>query len=141
MADIVVTAARVAPVYPNSPSTLIRAFTTLEAVTAGQGAYGDPTTGKAGVADANAAGKQQFLGIFLHDKGAGESCNVLMKGEIYGFTLAGNYFTQVFLSDTAGALADAAGTMTVGVGKVFPINDPDKTKVLFVDWDPTRVWT
>jgi len=141
MADIVVTAARVAPVFPNSPSTIIRDFTTLAAVTAGQAAYGDPTTGKAGVADANDSGKEQCIGIFLHDKGAGETCKVLMRGEVYGYTLAGNYFTQVFLSNTAGALADAAGTMSVGVGKVFPLNDPDKTKVLFVDTDFTRVWS
>jgi hypothetical protein len=141
MAAIVVTAARVAPVYPNSTSTLIRAFTALVAIAKGQSVYGDPTTGKAGLADANDAGKEQFLGIALRTVAIGETFNVLMRGEVYGFTLAGAYFAPVFQGDVAGELADAASaTKTVRVGKIMPINDTDKTKVLFVTADVLNNW-
>ena len=90
---------------------------------------------------ANAAGQQQFAGICLTTKGAGETTSVLVRGEVYGFTLTGAYFSAVFVSDTAGSLADAAGTMTVNVGKIVPINDPDMTKVLYIEADWLRVWT
>lgn len=141
MAAIVVTAARVAPVYPNSPSTLIRAFTALVAIAKGQSVYGDPTTAKVGLCDANVSGAEQFLGIALRTVGVGETLNVLMRGECYGFTLAGAYYSLAFQGDTAGELADAAsGSKTVQVGRVVPINDADKTKVLFINADLLRNW-
>jgi hypothetical protein len=141
MAAVTVTAAKVAPVYPNSTSTLIRDFTALEDITAGQSLYIDPTTGKVGLCDANSAGKEQFIGIALSTKKAGETLKVIVRGEVYGFTLTGNYASLVYQGDTAGELADAAsGTKTVDVGKVMPINDPSKTKVLFVTADLLRNW-
>lgn len=142
MAAIVVTAARVSPVYPNSTSTLIRDCTALEAITQGQSVYLDPTTGKVGLCDANASGKEQFYGIALKAAAAaGETLKVLIRGEVYGFTLAGNYASLVYQGDTAGELADAASaTKTVQVGKVVPINDSSKSKVLFVTGDLLRNW-
>jgi len=141
MAAIVVTAARVAPVYPNSPTTIIRAFTALVAILKGQSLYLDPTTGKVGLCDANDAGKEQFLGIALRTAAIGETLNVLIQGEVYGFTLAGAYGSFAYQGDVAGELADAvSATKTVGVGRVMPINDTDKTKVLFVTADLIRNW-
>lgn len=134
MADITVTAAKVAliPEVAHDKRTYIAA----EAITAGQAVY-FPTTGKVGVADANAAGKQQFRGIALNGGGAGAGIVVLHAGEVNGFTLAGNADTFLYLSDTAGSLADAAGTMTVRVGRVVCRSDKDLTKVLrvFTRWD------
>lgn len=142
MAAVVVTAAKVAPVYPNSSSTLIRDCTALEAIaTAGLSLYLDPTTGKVGLCDADAAGKQQFYGLSLRGAAIGETLSVLVRGEVYGFTLSGNYASLVYQGDTAGALSDTVGTMTVNVGKVVPINDSGKTKVLFVNADLLRAWS
>jgi ribosomal protein L19 len=141
MADITVTAAQVRPVFPNSASTVIRQFKTTAAVTPGQPLYFVTTTGKVGPADANASGLQQFAGLCLTEKGAGETTSVLVRGEVYGYTLTGNYFAPVYVSDTVGLLADAAGTMTVNVGKIVPINDPDMTKVLYIEADWLRVWS
>jgi len=142
MADIPVTAASVGPVYPNSHTTVLRNYTALVDITAGQSVYGDPTTGNVGLCDANAAGNEQFLGIAMHTKKAGETVQVLEQGEVYGFTLAGNYFALIYQSDTAGSLADAAsGTKTVVVGKIKPINDgATQTKVLHVQTWRTNNW-
>ncbi len=112
----------------------------VEAITAGQPVY-QTTAGKAGIADANAAGKQQVRGIALYDCAAGKPCAILRRGYISGYALSGvAYDGPVFLSDTAGSLDDAAGTLSVNVGRVEALTDPDLTKVLFVDADHIRTW-
>ena len=86
------------------------------------------------VADANAANLQQCRGIALNAAGAGEPVDVLKRGHVYGYTLTNqSHDDPIFLSDTAGALADAAGTLEVPVGLVAPMADKDLTKVLYVD--------
>lgn len=134
MADITVTAAKVA-VIPEV-ETDIRSYIATEAITAGQAVY-ILTTGKVGVADANGAGKQQFRGIALNGGGAGSAISVLHSGEVAGFTLSGNADALIYLSDTAGSLADAAGTMTVVAGRIVCRSDAELTKVLrvFVQWE------
>jgi len=112
-----------------------------EAITAGQPVY-ITTAGKAGVADANAAGKQQFRGIALKGVAAGGIVPVLKCGFLSGYDLSGvAYDGPVYLSDTAGSLADAAGTMTVNCGRVFQKTDPDLTKILYVEADWLRAWS
>lgn len=112
-----------------------------EAITAGQPVY-QTTAGKAGIADANGSGKQQVRGIALYDCAAGKPCAILRRGYISGYALSGvAYDGAVYLSDTAGSLDDAAGTMTVIVGRVEALTDPDLTKVLFVDCDHLRAWS
>ncbi len=112
----------------------------VEAITAGQPVY-QTTAGKAGIADANAAGKQQVRGIALYDCAAGKPCAILRRGYLSGYALSGvAYDGPVFLSDTAGSLDDAAGTLSVNVGRVEALTDPDLTKVLFVDADHIRTW-
>lgn len=49
---------------------------------------------------------------------AGFPVTAIRRGEMSGFTLAGAYGSSVFLSDTDGRLADAAGTVSVKVGTV-----------------------
>ena len=111
-----------------------------EAITAGQPVY-QTSAGKAGIADANGSGKQQVRGIALYDTAAGKPCAILRRGYIAGYALSGvAYDGAVFLSDTAGSLDDAAGTLSVNVGRVESLNDPDLTKVLFVDCDHIRTW-
>lgn len=135
MADIAVTAAQVGLVFPQDAK--IRSYVAGVTITKGQAVY-LTTAGLAGVADANAAGAQQFRGIALNGGGAGQAIDVLQEGEVYGFTISGlNVGALAYLSDTAGALADAAGTMTVRAGRVTALADKAKTKVLriFVQWD------
>lgn len=113
----------------------------VEAITAGQPVY-RTSAGKAGIADANAAGKQQFRGIALKDVAAGKPVPVLKRGYLSGFALSGvAYDGAVYLSDTAGSLADAAGTMTVNCGRVHGMTDPDITKILYVEADWLRAWS
>lgn len=112
----------------------------VEAITAGQPIY-QTAAGKAGIADANASGKQQARGIALYDTGIGKPVACLRKGYLAGYVLTGvAYDGVVYLSDTAGKLADAAGTLEVRLGRVESLNDPDLTKVLFVDIDHLRTW-
>ena len=136
MADVTVTASQVAVVYPLK-AEIFNGIAT-ESVTAGQALY-MTSAGKYGVADANASGKQQVRGIALNAAGAGQAVSVLRRGHVAGFTL-GTYDSLVYLSDTAGALADAAGTMSVKVGRVDAISDTALTKVLFVDVNLLTVW-
>lgn len=138
MADITVTAAQVAVTHPHNAE--IYDFIATEAITAGQAVY-QLTTGKVGVADANAAGKQQFRGIALKSVGAGQAVSVLKRGFVTGFGISGlNRDAAVYLSDTAGSLADAAGTMSVICGRVFSLSDSDLSKVLYINADWLRAW-
>ena len=136
MTDITVTAAKVG--FVDQEQSEHRSYIATETITAGQAVY-ILTTGKVGVADANASGKQQFRGIAMNGGGAGSAIDVLHCGEVAGFTLSGNADAVLYLSDTAGALADAAGTMSVVVGRIVCRSDASLTKVLhdFVPWTTT----
>ncbi len=139
MADIVVTAARVAPIWPNKCE--IYSYEAAETITKGQALY-FTSAGKVGVADANASGKQQFRGIALNGGGAGQAIDLLKKGAVAGYTLSQAYDAPLYLSDTVGAMADAAGTMSVNVGRVIPMNDSGTlTKVVYIEADWLRVWS
>lgn len=142
MADLsILTGQKVMPVHP----TLAEIYSVVlaEAMTQGQASYLVATTGKYGIADANAAGKQQFRGIVLESGGAGQGVGLLKRGAVWGYDLSGlNYDAPVYLSDTAGALADAAGTMSVIVGRVMPLTDAGTlTKVLYIYADWLRAWS
>lgn len=130
MADITVTAAKVGVLFPDKAE--IFDMIAAEAITAGQPVY-QTSAGKAGVADANASGKEQVRGIALNAAGAGQAVSVLKRGHVGGFTLAGAYDSIAYLSDTVGRLADAAGTMNVPVGRVVGLTDAAITKALYVD--------
>jgi hypothetical protein len=139
MADITVTAAQVSIVFPDKAE--IYDFIAGVTITKGQAVY-QLTTGKIGLADANDAGKEQFLGIALNAAAAGKPVSVLKSGMVYGFGVSElNAGVQVFLSDTAGALADAkSATKEVDCGKVIALPDNGLTKVLFINADWCRVW-
>ena len=139
MADITIGSNGISLVFSNEAD--IRDIIAVEAITAGQPVY-VTSAGKAGIADANGSGKQQFRGIALKDTPAGKPCPVLVKGDVSGYVLSGvAYDGIVYLSDTAGSLADAAGTMTVNCGRVTNLTDPDLTKILHVEADWLRAWS
>lgn len=137
MADIVVVAAKVGLI--DATKSDITNYIATETITRGQAVY-RLTTGKCGVADANASGKQQFRGIALNGGGAGQAIAVCEDGELAGFTVTGNADALIYLSDTAGALADGAGTMTVPVGRIVVKADKDLTKVIRVSINKLAQW-
>ncbi len=57
---------------------------------------------------------------------------VLFEGHVAGFNISGlNYGAALYVSNNTGALADAAGTTNLPAGKVVPMTDKDRTKVLY----------
>lgn len=133
------TGATVAPIWP--AKAIIKPAKAAEAVANGQTAY-LATTGKYGLADTDAAGKQQFRGIFLEPAGANQGTSILERGAVGGYDLSGlAYGALVYASDTAGGLDSTAGTMTVAVGRVVPMSDDDLTKVLDVFVNPLTTWS
>ena len=88
--------------------------------------------GKADLASAAVAGTAGARGIAMKTVAAGEALTVVTEGEIEGFTITQDYDAPLFVSDTAGALADAAGTTSVAVGNVSALSDKDLTKILYV---------
>jgi len=132
MADIVVVKAKVSPVNPSSCD--IKDYIAGVALTAGQPVYVD-AAGKAQIADANGSSPiNRFRGIALNDAGIGQAVSVLRYGEVAGFTLTSQaYDAPIYVSDTAGSLADAAGSTSLLVGVVSVMSDKDLTKVLFVN--------
>lgn len=131
MTALTVTAAQVGVIDPTKST--IKSYMTVAAITRGQAVY-QTTAGLAGVADANGSGTKQFRGIALKTVGAGEPVDVLEDGEVFGFDLSGlDYDALVYLSDTAGSLDTAAGTVSVACGRVNALTDtPTLTKVLRV---------
>ncbi len=133
MADIALTAARIAVVFPEQAE--IYDMIAAVALTKGQAVYQN-SSGKAAVADANAgSGAEDFLGIALNAAGAGGAVSILKRGHVAGFTISQAYDAPIYLSDTAGALADApSATNPIPVGRVVPLTDgPTLTKVLYVN--------
>jgi hypothetical protein len=139
MAAIVVNAAQVGVIYPESAE--IFDVLPAETVTAGAAGYQVAASGKFGLAEADVAGKQQFRGLFLSKKGANQAVSLLKRGHVGGFDVSGlAYDAPVFLSNTPGALDTAAGTLSVQVGRVVAMPDDPKTKVIYIEADWLRAW-
>lgn len=127
------------PIFPDRAE--IFPVQAAETVANGQVAY-QASTGKFGLADTDAAGKQQARGIFLDAAGAGQGSSILKRGHIGGFDVSGlSYGAVVYASDTAGGLDSAAGTMTVPVGRVVAMSGDDLTKVIYIDCDWITTWS
>lgn len=135
MADIALTAAKIGAVFPEKAE--IYDMIAAVAITKGQVVYRN-SSGKAALADANAgSGAEDAVGIALNKAGIGGAVSVLVRGHVEGFTVSGlTPDAQVYLSNTAGALADApSATNPVAVGKCVVMPDsPTLTKVLYVDF-------
>lgn len=132
MADIVATPAKIAPLFPGIAE--IYDFIAAEAIVAGQPVTLVAASGKVQVSDANGTGgRNTVYGIALKTVGAGQGVSVLKRGHLAGYTLAGNYGSLAYVSDTLGTLADAAGTAPLPVGRVVGVSDATVTKALYVD--------
>ena len=117
MADLTVVAANARPAVVGHSVIAVAGV----ALTALQPVYLDGTTGKLALGDGSAAGTAGIIGLAAKAVAANEAVTVLGDGSIVaGVTLTQNYGTRVYLSDTAGAMADAAGTVAVTIGRVIP---------------------
>jgi hypothetical protein len=95
----------------------------------------DGATGKFTLANGTTATEADLYGISTNTITirAGMTVTAIRRGVLDGFDLsAKNYGAAIFLSDTDGRLGDAAGTVSVKVGRVIPVfattfgNSPDK---------------
>jgi predicted RecA/RadA family phage recombinase len=92
----------------------------LEAIEAGAPVRIDPTTGKFRNGNGTDMTEGPVYGIALRSVAAGEAVTALNSGVLDGFALSGmNYNAPVYLSDTDGRIADAAGTKAILIGRVI----------------------
>lgn len=92
-----------------------------EAINVGEAVRLDPTTGKFTKANGTTAAEARIYGLLVSKDGAGAVGTALHEGVVDGFDLdALSYDADVFLSNTDGALADAAGTVSTVIGRVIP---------------------
>lgn len=131
MADLTI-ASTITPVFAEYDG-----FDMIAAVTLTNGqAVRQNTSGKAALADADAgSGAERFKGLALTGVGAGQGVSVISRGAVYGFDLSSlAYDALVYVSNTAGALADTPSTTNpMPVGRVMALPDSNLTKVLFID--------
>jgi hypothetical protein len=134
MTDIVVTAAKVA----GQSDTRTRSYKAAATITAGQALY-ITTAGTVNLADASTGGGVaiQWRGIALNGGYTGDPIRMAFEGPVEGFGVSGlNVEAPLYLSNTAGAIADAAGDASLIVGRVSMRDDG--TKFLWVDPALTR---
>ncbi len=138
MADITVTAAQVAAIKPEEAKIVpMKANVDL---TAGQLVAIVIASGDVNLADADAAQTAQVRGIALETVKAGQIVDVLVEGLVAGYAVSAiAYDHQLWLSSTAGAMADAAPAgpaITVPCARVVPMTDMSLTKVVYfkADW-------
>ena len=92
-----------------------------EVLAAGDLVRFDTATGFFTGANATSAAEANWVGILLTGGIAGEYATAIEKGEVEGFDLSGRSFGDpIFASNTDKALADAAGTTSAIVGRVYP---------------------
>lgn len=130
MADLTSTAAQVRRVAADRDE--VYDYIAGAAITAGQAIYID-SNGKAQLADASVSGTAGCRGVALKTVAAGQPVPVIKRGLIGGFTISQAYDAVIYLSDTTGALADAAGTVSTTVGRVVPVNSGSVSKMLYID--------
>jgi hypothetical protein len=89
-------------------------------------------------ADASTSAKNRTYGIATKTQKAGLPLTAIRKGRMSGFVFTDqDYDEEIFLSDTIGRIADAAGTVSVRIGRVVPSTaEPTGTahgKILEID--------
>lgn len=135
MANIALdTADRIEVVESLIQATLVAA----EAIAAGAPVRIDTTGGTFTNANATGADEARAYGIAAKSVGPGEAVTAIRVGVLDGFDLSGlDYDQDVYLSDTDGRLADAAGTVNRKVGRVVPgtaqVLGDSPDKLLYVD--------
>jgi predicted RecA/RadA family phage recombinase len=133
MAVVASTAAQVRPVLPGTAEIVDAVAGT--SITAGQAVYWN-SSGNLVLSSASAAGTAKFAGIALNSVGSGQAVSILKKGHLAGYTLTSlAYGAKLYLSNTAGAVDDTAGTVSVIIGAVVAMSDAARTKVAYFDAD------
>lgn len=93
----------------------------VEAITAGMAMRLDTATGKFTKAKATDAAEARVKWIAVKTVAIGEAVTGIENGVMDGYDLSGlAYDAPVYLSDTDGRLADAAGTVSTVIGRVIP---------------------
>ena len=119
MADITPTTAAVVTVVESLEQATLPA---QEAISPGQAVRIDPATGRFTLANATSAAEARIYGVAVgnHSIPAGYPVTAIRRGVLGGYTISAQYDAPVYLSNTDGALADAAGTVSVVAGRVLP---------------------
>lgn len=116
MANIAVaTAGKIEVVESFEQMTLVA----TEAILAGAGVR-IHTNGKWTNGNGTSTTENDIYGIATASVAAGEPLTAIKRGVLDGFTFSQAYWATIYLSDTDGILADAAGTASKIVGKVIP---------------------
>ena len=130
MAEIALTAAKIAPVFTDPGLAEIHAVKLAETVTAGEALY-ILAAGTVGIADGNDNDKDEAQYVALGGGVAGQIIDGLRRGHVYGFTVAAVDCGKVIhLSDTAGDFQVDAGDEPVG--RVVAL--PDTTRVIYFNF-------
>jgi hypothetical protein len=107
-----------------------------EAITAGAPVRID-SSGNFTNANGTTSTEADAYGIATRTRQAGEALTAIRKGVLDGFTFSQAFNAAIYLSDTDGRLADAAGTVSKIAGRVLPgtanLVGAAKDKLLFVD--------
>lgn len=136
MTDLSITTTDVALL--TTQASEVRSGPAAEAITAGDYVRLDPTTGKWAVGNATTSGELgNVCGMAMQNAAAGFEVDVALPGALMdlGDALdALDYDDAVYVSDTDGVLADAAGTTSRVFGYVAPLwAHTTADKVLRVD--------
>jgi len=93
-----------------------------EAITPGAPVRIDTATGRFTNANGAAAGEARVWGVATGQAAfaAGQAVTAIRRGVLDGFVFTQAYDAAIYLSDTDGRLADAAGTVSTVVGRVIP---------------------
>lgn len=133
MSAITVTAEEVALVHPTKAET----FNVIlaEDASAGDVLY-QTTAGTFGLSANDVNAKDEPRGIALEQGASSQVISMVKQGAIYGVDLSGEaYDGLVYVTSSAsghGGMSDSV--VSEIVGRVIPLTDSDKTKVLYVDF-------
>lgn len=117
MADIAVaTAGTIHIVRSNKQFTTVAA----ETIAAGAPVRFDTSTGKFTNSNGTTAPEARIYGIATASVVANQPLTAIRNGILDGFTFTQAYDAAIYLSDTDGRLADAAGTVSTAIGRVVP---------------------
>lgn len=135
MANIAVTTAGYISVVE---STIQDTHPAAEAIVAGAPVRID-TAGKFTNGNGTTSTEASVYGIAVASVAAGYPVTAIRKGVLDGFTLTSQAFdAPIYVSDTDGRLADAAGTVSVKAGRVISAHATrlgvTADKLLFVDF-------
>lgn len=125
MANLALTVANIAPVYTDPGHSEIYNVEAGTTITKGQVLCWD-TNGDVLVADGNQAALDEPVGLALEAGVAGQVISMLVKGPVYGFTVAGlNTGVIVNLSDDIG-IVEAAGAGEP-IGRIWALSGGETT--------------